>query len=89
MTKELGSLDAWVKTTAHKHLDKLTMILKTDLSDIDIRWECEAQIDIMTTLKETWQKKLDYIKSVLTTLEQEVLGAPLAETESKEDTSKH
>ena len=46
-------------------------------------------IDIMTTVKETWQKKLDYIKSVLTTFEQEFLGAPLAETESEEDTSKH
>ena len=57
--KEFGSLEAWVKTTAHKHLDELTKILKTDLSDNDIRWECEAQINKMTTLKETWQKKFD------------------------------
>ena len=89
VTKEFASLEAWVKTNAHKHLDKLTKILKTDLSDNDIRWEYEAQIDIIATLKETWQKKLDYIKSVLTTLETEVLRAPLTETELEEDTSEH
>ena len=89
MQKEFTSLEVWVKTNAQKHIDKLTKILKTDLSDNDIRWECEAQIDIIATLKETWQKKLDYIKSVLATLETEVLGAPLTETESEEDTSEH
>ena len=86
---EFTSLEVWVKSNAQTHIDKLTKILKTDLSDNDIRWEGEAHIDIIVTLKETWQKKLDYIKSVLTTLETEVLGAPLAETESEEDTSKH
>ena len=87
--KEFSSLEAWVKDTAHKHLDKLTKILKTDLSDNEIRWECEAQIDIYATLRETWQKKLDYIKDTLTTMEKEILGAPLDETKSEEDTSKH
>ena len=87
--KEFGSLEAWVKTTAHKHLDELTKILKTDLSDNDIRWECKAHIDITANLKEMWQKKFDYIKSVLATLETEVLGAPLAETEPEEDTSEY
>ena len=49
MHKEFSSLD----------LDELTKILKTDLSDNEVRWECEAQLDILTTLRETWQKKLD------------------------------
>ena len=75
---EFASLEVWVKSNAQKHIDELTKILKTDLSDNDVRWECEAQ---------TWQKKLDYIKSVLTTLETEVLGAPLTATKSEEDTS--
>ena len=83
------SSESWVTTNAQPKLDKLTKVLKTDLSDNDIRWECKAQIDIIATLKETWQKKLDYIKGVLTTLETDVLGAPLAETESEEDTSEH
>ena len=73
----------------HPRLGELTQALKTDLSNNDIRWECEAQIDIIATLKETWQKKLDYIQNLLKQLESQVLGAPLAETESEEDTSEH
>ena len=44
---EFNSLECWIKYNAQKHIDKLTKILKTDLSDTDIRWECEAQIDII------------------------------------------
>ena len=86
---EFTSLEGWVKSNAQKHIDKLTKILKTDLSDTDIRWECKAQIDIIASLKGAWQKKLDFIKSVLTILETEVLRAPLAACETDEDTSEH
>ena len=87
--REFNSLEGWVKSNAQKHVDKMKKILKTDLTDTDIRWECEAQIDIISSLKEAWQKKLDYIKSVLTTLETEVLGTLLADSEKDEDISKH
>ena len=42
MHKEFGSLEVWVRDTAQKHLDELTKILKTDLSDNEVRWEFEA-----------------------------------------------
>ena len=40
--KEFASLESWVTTNAQPKLDELTKVLKTDLSDNDIRWECEA-----------------------------------------------
>ena len=72
-----------------KHIDELTKNLNGDLSDTKLRWECEAQIDIMSSLKEAWQKKLDYIKTVLGQMETEVLGAPIADSEEAEDKSEH
>ena len=69
--KEFHSLESWVKNNAQKHIDELTK---------NLRWECEAQIDIMSSLKEAWQKKLDYIKTVLGQMETEVLGAPIADS---------
>ena len=63
MHKYFGSLETWVRDVTQKLLDKLTKLLKTDLSDNEVRWECEAQIDIYATLRETWQKKLDYIRT--------------------------
>ena len=68
---------------AQPKLDELTKALKTDLSDNDIRWEFKAQIDIIATLKETWQKKLDYIQNLLKQSESQVLGVPLAETSQR------
>ena len=37
VTREFNSLEGWVKTNAQKHIDKLTKILKTDLSDTEVR----------------------------------------------------
>ena len=42
----------------------------------------KEQIDIMANLKETWHKKLDYIKSG----EGDVLGAPVTHSKKDEDT---
>ena len=89
VTKEFHSIEGWVKTNAQKHIDELTKILRTDLSDTEVRWECEAQIDIISNLKEAWQKKLDYIKTVLSIMETEVLGAPIADSKKDEDASEH
>ena len=74
--KEFHSLESWVKNNAQKHIDKLTKNLSGDLSETELRWECEAQIDIVSSLKEAWQKKLDYIKTVLGQMETEVLELP-------------
>ena len=76
-------------TEAQPRIVELTKALTGDLSDNDLRWECETQIDVITTLRETGHKKLEYLKDLLQQLQSQVLGAPLAETESEEDTSKH
>ena len=89
VTKEFHSLEGWVKTNAQKHIDKLTKILRTDLSETEVRWACEEQIEIISSLKEAWQKKLDYIKTVLSTMETEVLGAPIADSKKDRERSKH
>ena len=78
-----------VKDKAQKHIDELTKILREHLSETEARWACEEQIDIISTLKEAWQKKLDYIKTVLSTMETEVLGVPMADSKKDEDTSKY
>ena len=76
-------------TESHPKIIKLTKALTGDLSDNDLRWECETQLDIITTLKETGHKKLEYLKDLLQQLQSQVLGAPLAETESEKDKSIH
>ena len=73
VSKEFKHLEGWVKDIAQKHIDELTKILRTDLSETEVRWACEEQIEIISSLKEAWQKKLDYIKTVLSTMETEVL----------------
>ena len=89
VTKEFNQLEGWVKNNTKKHMDELTKLLREDLSETEVRWACEEQIDILSNLKEAWQKKLDYIKSVLITMETKVLGAPMAESKKEEGTSKH
>ena len=74
---------------AQPRIVNLTKALTGDLSDNDLRLECETQLEVITTLKETGHKKLEYLKDLLQQLQSQVLGAPLAETESEEDTSKH
>ena len=41
------------------------------------------------TLRETGHKKLEYLRELLQQLQSQVLGAPLAENETEEDTSEH
>ena len=73
VSKEFKHLEGWVKYNAQKHVDKLTKILREDLSEAETQWACEEKIDIIANLKEAWQKKLDYIKSVLLKMEGEGL----------------
>ena len=72
---------------AHPKVIELTKLLTGDLSDNGLRWECENQLEVISTLKETGQCKIDYLKELLEKLQSQVLGAPLAERESEEDTS--
>ena len=70
-------------------MDELTKILRKDLSEAKNQWAFKEKIHTITNLKEAWQKKLEYIKSVLLKMETEVLGAPVVDTKKDEDTSKH
>ena len=87
VTKEFNNLEGWVKDKAQKHIDELTKVLRENLSETEVRWACKEQIEIISSLKEAWQKKLDYIKTVLNTMETEVLGAPIADSKKDEDKS--
>ena len=76
-----------MSTDSHPMVIELTKLLTGDLSDNGLRWECETQLEVISTLKETGQRKIDYLKVLLEKLQLLVLGAPLAETESEEDTT--
>ena len=76
-----------MSTDSHPKVIELTKLLTGDLSDNGLRWECETQLEVISTLKETGQRKIVYLKEVLEKLQSQVMGAPLAETESEEDTS--
>ena len=56
-------------TESHPKIIELTKALTGDLSDNDLRWECETQLDVITTLKETGHKKLEYLKDLLQQLQ--------------------
>ena len=86
--KEFKGFQGWMSTDSHPMVIELTKLLTGDLSDNGIRWDCETQLEVISTLKETGQCKIDYLKVLLEKLQSLVLGAPLAETESEEDTSK-
>ena len=76
-----------MSTDSHPKVIELTKLLTGDLSEDKLRWECETQLEVIATLKETGQRKIDYLEELLAKLQLQVPGAPLAESESEEDTS--
>ena len=76
-----------MSTDSHPMVIELTKLLTGDISDNGLRWECETQLELISTLKETGQHKIDYLKVLLEKLQSLVLGALLAVTEAEEDTS--
>ena len=85
--KEFKGLEGWMSSDAHPKVIELTKALTGDLRDNGLRWECETQLEVISTLKETGQRNLDYLKDLLGQLQLQVLGALLAKTETEEDTS--
>ena len=55
---------------------------------MDKRWECETQLHIISTLVKTGTGKIAFIESLIGKLNEQVLGAPIAESDTDEDTSK-
>ena len=81
--KEFKGFEGWMSTDSHPKVIELTKLLTGDLSDNGLRWECETQLEVISTVKEMGQHKIDYLKDLLEKLQSQVLGVPLAETESK------
>ena len=72
---------------ANPKVTKLHKNLQGNLKDVDARWECKTQIPIIATLFKTGLGKIAFIESLLGKLNDQVLGAPIAETDADEDTS--
>ena len=85
--KEFKGLEGWMTNEAHPKVIKLTKLLTEVLSENEARWECKSQLEVIATQNKTGQIKIDYIEELLGKLQSQVLGAPLAESESEEDTS--
>ena len=62
INKEFQGFGGWVTNEAQPRIVNLTKALTGGLSDNDLRWECETQIDVITTLRETGHKNLEYLK---------------------------
>ena len=56
-----GMGDKWSPT----QIINLTKALTGDLSSNDLRWECETQIEVISTPREMGTKKLEYLKELL------------------------
>ena len=61
--KEFKGFEGWMSTESHPKIIELTKTLTGDLSNNGLRWDCETQLEVISTLKETGQKKLDYLKT--------------------------
>ena len=72
---------------ANPKVSELHKNLQGNLKDVDARWECETLIHIIVTLNKTGLGKIAFIESLLGKLNDQVLGAPIAETDADEDTS--
>ena len=85
--QEFRGIEGWLLRTATPKLTNLTKLLTGDLKDGDKCWDCEAEIRIVKTYIKTGQTKINYVESLIGRLNEQVLRAPIAETDSEEDTS--
>ena len=58
--KEFKGFEGGMSTDSHPQVIELTKLLTTDLSDNGLRWEGETQLEVISTLKEMGQCKIDY-----------------------------
>ena len=76
-----------MKADASSKVTELHKNLQGNLKDVDAGWECETMICIIVTLNKTGLGKIAFIETLLGKLNDQVLGAPIAETEADIDTS--
>ncbi len=85
--KEFHGLEGWLTKDANPKVTNLQKNLAGDLKDVDKRWECETSLRIISTLVKTGTGKIAFIESLIGKLNDQVLGAPIAESDADEDTS--
>ena len=85
--QEFRGLEGWLTKDANPKLTNLAKLITGDLKDADKRWECETEIRIITTLAKTGQIKVDFVESLIGKLNEQVLRAPIAESDTDDNTS--
>ena len=85
--KEFHRLEGWLTKDANPKITNLQKLITGDLKDVDKRWECETSFRIILTLVKTGQGKIAFIESLLGKLNEQVLRAPIAESDADDDTS--
>ena len=74
-------LTKWVKATGYPSLEELAALLTGDLEDEDTLWNVMHQVKLVTNNEKAYSKKLSYIESLISKLEEEVLKTPTPSTE--------
>ena len=85
--KEFHGLKGWLTKDANPKVTNLQKLITGDLKDMDKRWESETSFCIISTLLKTGQGKIAFIESLLGKLNEQVLRAPIAESDADDDTS--
>ena len=85
--QEFRGLEGWLLKNANPKLTNLAKLITGDLKDADKRWEYETEIRIVKTYAKTGQNKVDYVESLIGRLNEQVIRAPIAESDTDGDTS--
>ena len=85
--REFTGFEGWLSKDANPKVTDLHKNLTGNLKDVDKRWECETQLCIISTLVKTGTGKIAFIESLIGKLNDQVLGAPIAESDADTDTS--
>ena len=85
--RDFNGLKGWLTKDANPKVTNLQKLITGDLKDVDKRWECETSLCIISTLVKTGSGKIAFIESLLGKLNEQVLRAPIAESDADDDTS--
>ena len=65
---EFKALETWVKEEPTKKQEDLTKHLRLEQTGSEVKWLTEEMIEVMHGIKNTWEKKLQFITKILGTL---------------------
>ena len=85
--KEFHGLEGWLTKDSNPKVTNLQKLITGDLKDVDKRWECETSLRIILTLVKMGSGKITFIESLLGKLNEQVLRAPIAQSDADDDTS--